>query len=897
MTAEEERLEAARTGSALWRRWGPYLSERQWGTVREDYSADGTAWEYFPHEMARSRAYRWGEDGIAGLSDDHQHLCFALALWNGKDEILKERLFGLTTHQGNHGEDVKEYYFYLDNVPTHAYMKMLYKYPQGAFPYADLVRENGRRTRRDPEYELIDTGIFNDDRYFDVFVSYAKASPEDILIHIEAWNRGPEAAELHLLPTLWLRNTWSWAPGGVKPLIAVDRPSPLRLKVSEPHLGTRWLYASNDVEPIFTENETNQERLFKVPNPSPYVKDSFHAYVIKGERDRVNPEKRGTKAALYCKKTLQPGEKWEMKLRLSDSSSVVDPLGSAFDEIVALRLQEADAFYHKVTPFEIPSDMRNIQRQAFAGLLWNKQYYRYKVKEWLKGDPNEPVPPASREKGRNHHWWNVNASEILSMPDKWEYPWFAAWDLGFHAVTLAMIDPELAKRQLILLTKEWYMHPSGQIPAYEWAFGDANPPVQAWAAMRVYQIERARYGREDRDFLEQMFQKLTMNFTWWVNRKDAGGRNIFEGGFLGLDNIGAFDRALGPPSGGMLEQPDGTGWMGMYCLNLQQMALELAIKDPVYEEMATKFFEHFVYIADAINSVDGKTEGLWDADAGFYFGLLRMPDGTRVEMAEESMVGVVPIFAVATNEPTAIHPFLNYRRRFRWFVENSPELLHSIGDLSKLEGDGHLLISLVDPQKLVALLEKLLDERQFLSPHGVRSVSKKHAIAPFVLELGGREFKLDYEPAESTTPLFGGNSNWRGPVWFPLNYLLLESLQKFHYFLGNEFKVEFPTGSGKKVSLWEVTTGLTYRLLTIFLKDKEGRRPLYGGTEKFQTDPHWRDYILFYEYFHGDNGAGLGASHQTGWTAIVAKLIHQYGAYVLHGASPQVIEKEKVGHV
>ena len=890
MTEEEKRLDEARSGKAPWRKWGPYLSERQWGTVREDYSPGGTAWDYFSHDQARSRAYRWGEDGIARISDDKQQLCFALALWNGQDPILKERLFGLTGSEGNHGEDVKEYYFYLDNVPSHAYMKYLYKYPQNAYPYTDLVEENRRRTRKDFEYELLDTGIFNEDRYFDLFVEYAKGSAEDLLIRITVANRGGETACLHLLPSLWFRNTWDWDPKKSKPTISFEKGC---LKASHPDLGSYWLYCDAPKEVLFTENESNKERCFGVPNDSPYVKDAFHEYVVHGRKEVVNPAHQGTKSAFYHVLQVKGGETAMLKLRLSNQADMADPLGKNFDALFDLRKKEADAFYKKVTPYQLPEDMENVQRQAFAGMLWNKQYYHYNVAKWLHGDPGNPPPPEGRDQGRNRQWKTLDAADIFSMPDKWEYPWFAAWDLAFHAVTFALIDPEFAKEQMLLLVKEWFAHPNAEIPAYEWAFGDVNPPVHAWAAMRIYQID----GSKDRVFLEKMFQKLSLNFTWWVNRKDAQGRNVFEGGFLGLDNIGAFNRTLGPPAGGCLHQTDGTGWMGMYALNLLQIALELAIEDPVYEDMATKYFEHFLLIADAVNNIDGENNGLWDEEKGFYYGILILPDGSRIQMNADTMVGVVPLFAVATSNPRGAHMFPNYRRRFQWLVDNRPELIEKIVEFDKTDTNKPMLVSFASPDKLRAMMEKVLDEKKFLSPYGIRSISKELKEKPFHLELDGKSFCLDYEPAESTTPLFGGNSNWRGPVWFPLNYLLIETLQKFHYFLGNDFKIECPQGSGKEMHLWDVASDLSFRLIQIFLKDKNGRRPVYGGIEKFQTDPHWRDYILFHEYFHGDNGAGLGASNQTGWTGVVAKLIRQYAEYALQHKAPDFIEKKKLGNL
>ncbi len=898
MTEEEIRLDNARTGKALWRKWGPYLSERQWGTVREDYSANGDAWDSITHEASRSRAYRWGEDGIAGISDDKQQLCFAIALWNGQDPILKERLFGLTNTEGNHGEDVKEYYFYLDNLPSHAYMKYLYKYPQQVFPYEQLISENQKRGLKESEYELLDTGIFDEDRYYDVFVEYAKVSDEDLLIQINVINRGPETATLHLLPTLWFRNTWAWKKGAPKPELELQKNANFHtIKITHPELGIRWFYCEKADELLFTDNETNKQKLFGEPNDSLHTKDAFHEHLIHGNQEAINPSQRGTKAAPHYILQINPGKTATVQMRLSKTPIPSDPLGKVFSDTYKIRIDEAGAFYQKITPWPLPEDMRNIQRQAFAGLLWNKQCYHYNVDTWLRGDPAGPVPPPQRKLKRNKSWKTLDAFDVFSMPDKWEYPWFAAWDLAFHTISFAMIDPDFAKNQLLLLTKEWYMHPNGQIPAYEWSFSDVNPPVHAWAAMRVYQIEYKKYGRKDRVFLERMFQKLTLNFTWWVNQKDAGGRNIFEGGFLGLDNIGAFNRDLGPPGGGTVEQPDATGWMGMYCINLLQIALELAADDPVYEDMATKFLEHFIYIADAINNTAGKTDGLWDEETGFYYAQLITPDGKSIKLDETSIVGIIPLFAVATGQAKIHHLFPNYRERFKWFIENRPEYLKGAGDFSHFASDEQVLISIVNPEKLKRILAVALDEKQFLSPYGFRSLSKSLSDHPYLIKFGNKEFKVDYEPGESTTHLFGGNSNWRGPIWFPLNYLLIESLQKFDYYLGKDFKVELPAGSGHFATLWETASELSHRLIKIFLKDKNGHRPVYGNTTKFQEDPHFRDYIFFHEYFHGDTGAGLGANHQTGWTGVIAKLIDQYGEYALQNKSPHEYEKGKTGYL
>jgi len=900
LTAEELRLAAARDKKVPWRMWGPYLSERQWGTVREDYSASGAAWEYLPHDHARSRAYRWGEDGIAGICDDRQQLCFALALWNGADPILKERMFGLTGNEGNHGEDVKECYFYLDNVPSHAYMKFLYKYPQRAFPYSDLVDTNRRRTRNDPEYELLDTGIFDDDRYFDVFVEYAKAAPDDILIRITASNRGPEPATLHLLPTLWFKNVWSWypeSPGLVMPKIAIARNDSMETVLSTTHrsLSSYSLTCETPDELLFTENDTNTERISGQPNAQPYVKDAFDNYVVHGRKDAVNAGKVGTKAAAHYIRQIPAGESFVLKLRLRPGSDHGAPLSKEFDATFELRRSEADAFYHRVTPFALSDDLRNVQRQAFAGMLWSKQYYRYMVNRWLDGDKAGPVPPEERKRGRNHNWRHFAAGDVLSMPDKWEYPWFAAWDMAFHCVPLAMIDPDFAKDQLLLLMREWYMHPNGQIPAYEWAFGDVNPPVHAWAAIRVYQIENKMYGRSDRAFLERVFQKLLLNFTWWVNRKDAEDNNIFEGGFLGLDNISAFDRTSGLPTGGQLEQADGTSWMAMYCLNLLGIALELAKEDDVYEDIATKFFEHFVYISSAVNSMGGRQNGLWDDNDGYYYDALKMPDGRCIRINVQSIAGLIPIFAIGIGERHGVEAFRDFATRLRWFTMYRPDLLAGAADMTHRGVEGRVRLGLVDSAKLKRILTKVLDENGLMSPHGVRSVSKHHAANPFVLELDGQRFTLDYAPAESTSGLFGGNSNWRGPVWFPLNFLLIESLQKHHYYLGDHFKVECPAGSGNEVSLWDVTTNLSWRLISLFLKDENGHRPVNGKRAKFATDPHWRDLVLFYEYFHGDTGEGLGAGHQTGWTGVVAKLIHQYAEYALQGKAPGLTREDSLG--
>ncbi|GET41680.1 MGH1-like glycoside hydrolase domain-containing protein [Microseira wollei] len=869
MTAEEKRLEEDRTRKAYWRRWGPYLAERQWGTVREDYSSYGTAWDYFPHDHARSRAYRWGEDGIAGISDNHQRLCFAIALWNGCDSILKERLFGLSGPEGNHGEDVKEYYFYLDNTPSHAYMKYLYKYPQKAFPYTQLVQENQRRGYRDPEFELVDTGIFDNNEYFDVFVEYAKASDEDILIQIAIVNQAAETKNLHILPTLWFRNTWSWEENSKKPILRKSQSNVI--DAFHPTLGQRCLYCENAKTLLFTENETNYERLFGIKNNSPYVKDGINDCIVNNQIEAVNPEQIGTKAAADYELTIGAGSTQILRLRLTDNTELLEPFGTYFEVIFHQRKQEADEFYQRISPGNFSEDERNVQRQAFAGLLWTKQYYHYVVEDWLNGDPNQPPP--ERQYKRNQEWIHLYNDDIISMPDKWEFPWFAAWDLAFHTIPLATIDPDFAKRQLDRLTREWYMHPNGQIPAYEWHFSDVNPPVHAWGTWRVYQIEQEIYGRADTDFLERVFQKLLLNFTWWVNRKDNNDNNVFQGGFLGLDNIGIFDRSSELPTGGHIDQSDGTSWMGMYCLNMLAMALELAKNNPTYEDIASKFFEHFLYIADAMNHIGETNIHLWDDTDQFFYDVLHLPHGARHHLKVRSMVGLVPLFAVETLEPNTLERFPGFRKRFEWLINNRPNLQKNIACL-EIPGIGsRRLLAIVNPDKLKSILQRMLDETEFLSPYGIRSVSKYHADHPYIFEIDGQPYRVDYEPAESTSGMFGGNSNWRGPVWFPMNYLIIESLQKLYRYLGDEFKVECPTGSGQFMNLTEVATELSHRLMRIFLKNGTNHRPVHGGNYLFQTDPHWRDLILFYEYFHGDNGAGLGANHQTGWTGLVASLI------------------------
>jgi hypothetical protein len=884
MTIEEQRLQASVARAVHWQRWGPYLSERQWGTVREDYSPGGDAWEYLTHDHARSRTYRWGEDGIAGICDRHQHICFALALWNEKDAILKERLFGLTNHEGNHGEDVKEYYFHLDAVPTSSYLKYLYKYPQAAFPYDELVAENGRRTRLDPEFELADTGIFNESRYFDVFVEYAKAGAEDILIRITAWNRGPEAARLHLLPTLWFRNRWSWGENYDSPSATHVQSSPGTglIEINEFHYGQRWLLIESPPELLFTNNESNKELLFNEKNRTPYVKDAFHRYVIQGELAAVNPAMTGTKAAAHFSQEIVPGGSWTIRLRLMDrdpTSSAAPELeffGGAFESVFEKRIREADEFYAKRVHPRMSEDARLVQRQAFAGLLWGKQSYHYDVKRWLDGDSTQPPPDPRRRLGRNHRWVYLHNSDVISMPDKWEYPWYAQWDHAFHCVVMALIDPQFAKDQLILMTREWYMHPSGQLPAYEWNFSDVNPPVTAWAVWRVYKISARIQGMKDRKFLVRAFHKLLLNFTWWVNRKDPEGKNVFEGGFLGLDNIGVFDRSqpLGP--GSYVEQSDGTSWMAMFCLGMLSMAFELARDDPAYEDVASKFFEHFVYIAQAMNDMGGAGIGLWDQQDGFYYDVLHLGDDERVPMKVRSMVGLVPLFAAETFEPEDLVRMPGFTRRMQWFLDHHPDVREHVEMTERSARGARLLLTIANRRKLERIYRYLLDENEFLSPYGVRALSKFHQDHPFMIRQDGQVYGVDYEPAESTTGLFGGNSNWRGPVWFPMNFLLIESLQRVDFYYKSNFKVECPTGSGNMMTLWQVSAELSRRLGHIFVR-REGRRPVYGERAMFQQDPNWRDYINFYEYFHAENGSGLGASHQTGWTALVAKLIEQSG--------------------
>ncbi|NTU77938.1 MAG: glucosidase [Chloroflexales bacterium] len=910
MSAEHDRL---REDAAAWRRWGPYLSERAWGTVREDYSADGDAWGYFPHDHARSRAYRWNEDGLAGISDDKGRMCFALALWNGRDPILKERLFGLSNPQGNHGEDVKERYFYLDATPTSSWLRMRYTYPQAAFPYDALVAESARRTRHDPEYELADSGVFADERSFDLVIVYAKAEPNDLLIRVTVTNRGREAAPLHLLPTLWFRNTWSWGYDERRPaLTGAEIPRPglpalAAIYAAHPTLGEYTLACEEAggaaPELLFTENDTNVARLFGGQNATPHVKDAFHAYIVHGDRAAVNPARAGTKAAAYYRLTIPAGGEVTVRLRLSgrptseqepthahtaeppvhhaetlapkgSSAAPADPFAD-FDQVLAARQAEADAFYAALLPAETGDERRAIFRQALAGLLWCKQFYHYRVRHWLSGDPAQPPPPPERRRGRNADWQHLSNERVMSMPDSWEYPWYAAWDLAFHCVTLALVDPDFAKDQLDLLTREWYQHPNGQLPAYEWDFDAVNPPVQAWAAWRVYKLEQKHWGRSDRAFLERVFHKLLLSFTWWVNRKDSEGNNVFGGGFLGLDNIGVFDRSAGLPGRGSLEQSDGTSWMGMFCLDMLTIALELACENPVYEAIATKFFEHFLAIAGALNSLGEANIPLWNEEDGFFYDVLHTADGQTTPLRVRSFVGLIPLFAVRTIEPALLARLPEFRRRLEWYLANRPDLARLIAHWEAPGAGERRLLALCHGQRMWRLLRYALDPEEFLSPYGVRSLSRYHAEHPYVLALGDVAHTIRYEPGESQSGLFGGNSNWRGPVWFPLNYLLIEALQRYHHYYGEAFTVECPTGSGRQLSLGAIADALARRLISLFEADGLGRRPADGLVGGPPPDPHGRAALLFYEYFHGDTGAGLGASHQTGWTALVAKLIHQ----------------------
>lgn len=869
-TNEQARLNASREIGVPWKKWGPYLSERQWGTVREDYSEDGDAWNYFSHDQARSRAYRWGEDGLAGISDDKQQLCLALSLWNGRDPILKERLFGLTNSEGNHGEDVKEYYFYLDSTPTHSYMKCLYKYPQREFPYSDIVETNRHRTREDFEYELLDTGIFDDDRYFDVFVEYAKAYPEDILVRVSVHNRGPEAAELHVLPTLWFRNTWSGESNDPRPVMRQIGKGVVL--ASHPELGVRTLYCEDEPELLFTENETNASRLWQQPNPSAYVKDAFHEYLIAGKHEAVNPMKTGTKVAAVYKLTVPPFECRTLRLRLT--AKPTEEAFSGFDHIFASRLADANEFYDRITPRSLSEDERRVHRQALAGMLWSKQYYYFDLDKWLDEHEAHPLVGKAHRHIRNTEWFHMLNSDIISMPDKWEYPWYAAWDLAFHTIALSLVDFDFAKDQLLLMLRNLYSHPNGQIPAYEWNFSDVNPPVHAWATVFLYNIEK-ELGRADLRFLERSFQGLMLNFNWWLNRKDPQGRNVFAGGFLGLDNIGVFDRSAQFPTGGHLDQADGTAWMAFYCQNMLEIALILTDYDSMYEEIAYRFLEHFFWITYAMDRIGEQHDKMWDSQDGFFYDLLHFPNGEAVRLKVRSMVGLLPLCASSVFEPgvEARHPRL--LELMGLFRKRHPDLLQHIapGDETFTGYAQRRLLSVCNKNKIDRVLAYMLDESEFLGPYGIRSLSRYHLDHPFVFSQEGQQFKVQYLPAESNTGMFGGNSNWRGPVWMPVNLLLIRGLLNLYQFYGDTFKVQCPTGSGKYMTLYEVAKEIARRLSSIFLRDDNGKRPVYGGTKKFQEDQHWKDYILFYEYFHADNGAGLGAGHQTGWTGIIARTL------------------------
>ncbi len=869
MNLELKRLQEEKEKKSGWKKWGPYLSERQWGTVREDYSEYGTAWDYFNHDMARSRAYRWGEDGIGGISDDQQLLCFSVAMWNGKDPIIKERIFGLTGSEGNHGEDVKEYYYYLDSTPTHSYMKMLYKYPQTEFPYSQLVETNRNRNKLQTEFELIDSGIFDENKYFDVFIEYAKADKDDLLIKVTAFNRAKENASLYMLPQLWFRNTWDWGYDNYKP--SIKKVGNNKLELEHKSLGRFNLYCDGKPEFVLCENETNVKKLYNSETERKFFKDGINDYLVHSNQDAVNRKDEGTKAAALYKVAISAGKSFTIKLRLTNYE--LNTPFTDFETIFSERKSEADEFY-ELTQSEIKNkDVKNVQRQAFAGMLWSKQFFYFDIPQWLNGDPGQPAPPQQRKKGRNNEWFHLNNADIISMPDKWEYPWYAAWDLAFHCIPLSMIDPEFAKQQLKLLTKEWYMHPNGQLPAYEWAFGDVNPPVHGWAAWRVYKIDQKLSGKGDIQFLEEIFHKLLLNFTWWVNRKDTEGHNLFQGGFLGLDNIGVFDRSSALPTGGHIEQADGTSWMAMYCLNLLRISLELARHNKVYESTATKFFEHFLYIAGAMADVGGEGINLWDEEDEFFYDVLHCPNESRIKLKVRSMVGLIPLFAVEVLEPELMEELSEFAHHADWFLNYRPDLANLISRWKVKGIKERKLLSLLRGHRMKKILKRMLDESEFLSDYGIRALSKYHNQNPYVFNHNGSSFSVSYQPGESESGLFGGNSNWRGPIWFPVNYLIIESLQKFHHYYGDDFKVEYPTNSGNYLTLNEIADELAKRLAGIFLRDENGKRPVFGDYEKFQYDPQFRDYIPFHEYFDGDNGRGVGASHQTGWTGLIAKLL------------------------
>jgi hypothetical protein len=870
--AEKERLKVKHEHN-LWKKWGPYLTERQWGTVREDYSGDGASWDFVTHDMARSKAYRWGEEGIGGFSDNKSLLCFSWAFWNGKDPILKERLYGLGGNEGNHGEDVKELYYYLDSTPTHSYMKMLYKYPQSEFPYDKIVEENGKRGLKDPEYEILDTGVFDEDRYFDIFMEYAKVDVTDFLIKIRIINRGPEAAMLHTLPTMWFRNTWRIGKGGYKP--ALKQINNRLVQIIHEGFGGGWLHAEEDTEWLFCDNETNFKRLEGLDNMYPYCKDGINDYVVSGEEEAINPDKEGTKVSAWYRKTVEPGQEVVLNFRLTDKD-LEQPFAD-FEALYTQRLREADEFYDEIQKVVKNKHLRDIQRQAYAGMMWSKQFYYFNIEEWLEGDPGQYAPPAQRKTGRNSDWKHLSNSNIISMPDKWEYPWYAAWDLAFHTIPIARIDPDFAKRQLVIMVREYYMHPNGQMPAYEWNFGDVNPPVHAWATWRVYEIDKEmNNGNADLDFLERVFHKLLLNFTWWVNRKDEEGNNIFQGGFLGLDNIGVFDRSKPLPTGGTIQQADGTSWMAMYALNMLRIATELSLKNPAYQDLASKFFEHYLYIAEAMSNLGESHINLWDEEDGFYYDVLQFPNGHTMPLKIRSMVGLIPLFAVEVLTPELLEKLPDFKRRVEWVLSNKPKLASLVSRWYESGKGETRLLSLLRGHRIKALLNRMLDESEFLSTYGIRALSKYHKEHPYVFKHNNNAFTVSYIPAESDSNLFGGNSNWRGPIWFPVNYMIVESLIKFHQYYGDDFKVEYPTGSGKLISLRQVAERLSKRMMRIFIRNKEGIRPVFGENKKLQEDPHFKDYLLFFEYFHGDNGRGVGASHQTGWTGLIADLIHDF---------------------
>jgi hypothetical protein len=899
MPAEKQRLADNKSGKANWRQWGPYLSERQWGTVREDYSEDGNAWDYFSHDQARSRAYHWGEDGLAGICDDRQRLCFALALWNGRDPIIKERLFGLTNSEGNHGEDVKEYYFYLDSTPTHSYMKYLYKYPQAAFPYDNLVATNSGRKRNEPEYELLDTGVFDEDRYFDVFVEYAKESADDILIQISVHNRGPDAAEIQVLPTLWFRNRWSW--GREKPRPVIERTGGKStgsvVRAAGEKLGERYLHCEGGAPLLFTENETNTQRISGTPNRTPFVKDGINNYVVHGQKDAVNPQNTGTKMAAQYRLTVPPGKCETVRLRLSSTASHGSggAFGKRFDEILAARRREADEFYAAVTPPSLDADAAKVMRQALAGMLWSKQFYYFDVNRWLEERGADPFSPQRKAAPRNERWHHLYNADVISMPDKWEYPWYAAWDLAFHILPLSLVDVDFAKQQLDLMLRENYMHPNGQIPAYEWNFGDVHPPVHAWATIFTYRLDQARTGQGDIIWLERCFQKLLLNFTWWLNRKDRDGNNAFEGGFLGLDNIGVFDRSAPLPTGGHLEQADGTAWMAIFSLNMLEINMELAMHNPAHAEMCLKFLQHFCMIASATIHAGGNT-GMWDEEDGFFYDVLQLPDGQSQRLKVRSMVGLLPFCAVTVFDGKLREKYPELMKRFQGFLDARPELVSFSHDPNETGCAGRRLGAILDQPKLLRVLARMLDENEFFSPFGIRALSRHHADHPYVTHIGDQAYEVGYVPGESDSGMFGGNSNWRGPIWMPVNALIVRALLQYYTYYGDDLTVECPTGSGRQMTLYQIAEEITRRLASLFLRDKDGRRPCNGGAQKFQEDPHWRDCIQFHEYFHGDNGSGLGANHQTGWTGVIARLMHVFATVtpeqVLESGRKAFLEKQ-----